>query len=351
MDIKIETEKKYYCLEPEKLVRVAESLNFKVIQEEYEVDEYFTDINSEFIKNRTCLRIRRHNNDTMEITFKGKSNSLTGQYCKLENNIRVDSNEYDSYINLFSSLGYYSYVEVSKNRITYRLCNNKLIYNIMIDKIPKIGGFVEFEIISDKGQFQVKELKEKLNNFILEFKTVSLKEAVSPYRDIVANSIYETLINKKKIQNLCIGLDCELIRLEKDFFKKYRDSISSIIGYKVKWGGYKNNVSIDENIDCFIKEYFNNLIFDDNSLLVMVELLNKLDINKYFITKVNSKFTEYLFYKLGISYNNILFTKNENVKQKLLRNNLDIKNTIFINEKSLKIVNSYLLILINNYKK
>ena len=49
--------------------------NFKKIEDNdiNDVDEYFTDINSEYIKNRTCLRIRKTNNKHMEITFKGKS--------------------------------------------------------------------------------------------------------------------------------------------------------------------------------------------------------------------------------------------------------------------------------------
>ena len=39
----------------------------------HDIDEYFTDINGEYIQNRTCLRIRKTNNKSMELTFKGKS--------------------------------------------------------------------------------------------------------------------------------------------------------------------------------------------------------------------------------------------------------------------------------------
>ena len=61
-----------------------------------EIDEYFTDIDSNFIKNRTCLRIRKNNNDNMEITYKGKSDSLLGCFCKLENNISVSKKDYNN---------------------------------------------------------------------------------------------------------------------------------------------------------------------------------------------------------------------------------------------------------------
>lgn len=40
----------------------------------------------EFIKNRTCLRIRKTNDLDMEITFKGRFNALTNLYSKSELN-------------------------------------------------------------------------------------------------------------------------------------------------------------------------------------------------------------------------------------------------------------------------
>ena len=47
--MKIETEKKYYCLEPEKLVKMAEKQGFKKVVEQEESDEYFSDIDGRFI--------------------------------------------------------------------------------------------------------------------------------------------------------------------------------------------------------------------------------------------------------------------------------------------------------------
>ena len=83
MLIKIETEEKYYCLDSKKLIERIKELGFAELDSKVESDEYFTDINSEFIENRTCLRIRKTNKSRMEVTFKGKSISLLGQYCKL----------------------------------------------------------------------------------------------------------------------------------------------------------------------------------------------------------------------------------------------------------------------------
>lgn len=87
MSKKVEIEQKYYCNDFKKLIEVINKKGFSKINEKREIDEYFTDINSEFIRNRTCLRIRITNDERMELTFKGKSKELTNNYAKIENNI------------------------------------------------------------------------------------------------------------------------------------------------------------------------------------------------------------------------------------------------------------------------
>lgn len=347
MKIKVETEKKYYSMEPELLLKKAEELNFKQIKKVYETDEYFTDIESQYIKNRTCLRIRKQDNGNMEITYKGKSNLLSGQYCKLENNISCKIDEYDNFVNLFSSLGYYSYVTVEKERLVYELKSSKYIYNIMIDKLPSIGGFVEFEIISEKEDSSKSELKYELDNFILLFKDFKLKEANDPYRDIVAKSIYEKIVNNNKSSKLYINIDEEMLKYEKDFFKKYREKISAICNTKVKWGTYKKNIDIDAKIGSLINEYIDNLIFDSKELLVTSQLLKRLDYDYYFITEINELFFNRLFEKLNITHKSVIYLKQGNIN-KSIKNTVNINKEIIIANKSLKEINSILLIIINN---
>ena len=53
MSSRIETEKKYYCVNNRELLEKIKMLNYKLISVGNEVDEYFTDINSEYIKKRT----------------------------------------------------------------------------------------------------------------------------------------------------------------------------------------------------------------------------------------------------------------------------------------------------------
>lgn len=348
MKIKVETEKKYYCMEPEKLITIAERYSFKLEKRLIEIDEYFTDIDSSFIKNRTCLRIRKHNDEYMEITYKGKSNSLLGLYCKLENNIEAKISEYNNYLNLFTSLGYYSYVEVKKERVIYTLNMNKYKYSIMIDKLPEIGGFVEFEIISEAEDSKKNELQEKLNNFFLKFKSLKLTEANEPYRDIVAKHIYSKKIYNKQKNKLYINIDSELSKIEKDFFKKYKNKISSKMKNKVKWNEYKKNPLVEDVVVNILPEYMENLVFDSKEVLVTFELLKKLNMNTTIITKVNKVFFDFFLKKIEINVRNAIYINENNIKNELSKNNIVPQKILIINEKNLKDINSILLIMINN---
>lgn len=349
--MKIETEEKYYCMEPEKLIALATEYGFKKMKETLETDEYFTDIDSKFIKNRTCLRIRKKNNEYMEITYKGKSDSLLGQYCKLENNIHANIEDYENYINLFSALGYYSYVEVKKKRITYSLEGDNYQYSIMIDTLPEIGGFVEFEILADQNKMSKKEVKKELENFVVKFNSLNLREATEPYRDIVAKYKVNKITKGNSISYLCINLDGELLKYEKDFYKKYKDQMSKILESHITWGKYKNDKQLNIKLDKLIMEYLDNLIFTSNELLITMELLKQISYEKLFITKVNSEFAKCFFHKMGLTVNNILYISNNTSLSTILKKNkVSLEHTALINHTDFKENNSLLLILINESK-
>ncbi len=346
MAIKVETEKKYYCLEPERLIKIAEQIGFKLISESSEVDEYFTDIKGSFIKDRTCLRIRKNDDKKIEITYQEKSNSLIGRYCKFENNISVDMNQYDNYVSLFSSLGYYSYVEVIKNRIIYKLDNNKYLYSIRIDNVDMIGGFVEFEVQSLKNNVVKEELKQSLNKLISKFNSLNLKEVMDTYRDIVAN--YQMKQYDKKTNDIYINLDCEILEYEKKFFKDYKQKISKCCKYNIRWGEYKNNDEISDKIIPLIDEYLDNLIFDNNQLLVTMQLIKQLKSKKHFVTKINQTFLTELFKKIDMDIEDIIYMKYDNYYKVLKSNNIDIKRSIILCGKDIKTINRVLLLILNN---
>ena len=346
--MKIITDKKYYCLEPENFIKFTEFLGFKKICENKVVDEYFIDYDSKFIKNFNCLRIRKINNNNMHITYKGKSDSLLGKLHKFENNINANIQEYENYVNLFFSFGYYSYVIADKRKIVYEMDNKKYKYIVRIDIIPEVGCFLTFEIDAGFSRVSKCELKSELDKFVDRFSGLKIKEFNSIYRDVVAKNLYSKMVGTNTKTNLCLDLDQELLKYEKDFYKEYKDKISQVCGSNVKWGEYKKNVFVDAQIKPLVEEYLEDLIFDKNQLLLTIGLLNNIDYKKYILTKVNETFFNCFFDKLGIFEKNVLYIKGtDTVVNTLNKNKICIKDSILINDNDLKKNNSLLFILIN----
>lgn len=348
MKIKVETEQKYYCFNPEKLIEKINELGFNELNKKSESDEYFTDINSEYIANRTCLRIRKTNNSKMEITFKGKSSSLLGKYCKLENNISADIGEYENFVNLFTSLGFYSYCEVIKERITFEKYDDKYKYSIMIDSLPNIGGFVEFEILSEQEDSTKDELNIALKKFVNAFVDLNLKEETRPYRDVVADYIYSKNCPKDKLEDIYVNIDEFIVNYEKEFFKKYKDVIAKETNKSIKWGVFRKDKSLNGILINYIDQYLDNLIYDSKELLVAMQLLEMLPQKKHFITKTNEVFFTHFFGMLNIELDDVIFTEEDSLNQVIKRNSIDLKHSMILNKKDLKEINSVLLIIMNN---
>jgi len=344
----IVTDKKYYCLEPENFIKFAEFLGFKRVNNNEVVDEYFIDYDRKFIENLNCLRIRKINNCDMYITFKGKSDSLLGKLYKFENDIKAHITEYQNYVNLFFSLGYYSYVVAKKNKLTYELLDKKYKYIIKIDIIPEVGCFILFEVDSGTSRVPKEELRLELDKFIDRFGGLKIKKFNSIYRDVVASNLYKKMIGTKEKVNLCLDLDQELSKYEKDFYRLYKDKISEVCGYNIKWGEYKKNINVDKKIRPLVEEYLDDLIYDKNQLLLTMRLLSNIKYKKYIITKVNETFFNCFLDKLDMIDKNVLFIRgNDTIINVLNKNKVSIKDSILINDNDLKKCNSLLFILIN----
>ena len=195
---RLEIEQKFYFKDIKSLYDLLSKNNLTKKESENisDSDEYFTDIDSEYIKNRTCLRIRKTNNTNMEITFKGKSINFSNFYAKSENNINIDINDYSNLVDMLGSLGFYSYTTVTKSREVYNKIEDNIEYNVMIDKVEGIGSFIEFELLSDES-IGIKNLTNTLNQFIENFKSLNLEKAMLPYRDYSAKTIYDNYLKNK----------------------------------------------------------------------------------------------------------------------------------------------------------
>lgn len=325
MSKNIKIEQKYYCGNHDKLLKIIDKLNLKKISEEEEIDEYFTDINSKFIKNRTCLRIRL-SNKYLELTFKGKSKKLTNNYAKIENNIKMNLSNYDNLVDLLCSLGYYSYTVVNKNRITYTKKVEQYEYNVMIDKIENLGDFVEFELLYYKNDKDLTYLQTKLDGFIKLFKHLNFEEANLPYIDFVANKVYLNILPKKELKTILFDLDGTLINSEEKFFESFRYVIESNFRYTIDFEEYENNelkqnanlinklkndgiinpyVSDDKIMKEVYAEYEKRFLdlLNENVVTLNFELLKQLKSTQLKLALVSTsrkKFIDLLLKKLGI---------------------------------------------------
>ncbi len=356
MGSRIETEKKYFCINNRELLEKIKMLDYKLVSEGNEVDEYFTDINSEYIKKRTCLRIRKSNNN-MEITFKGKSKDFSSSFTKLESNFKMEIENYDNFINLFSMLGYYSYTIVNKNRYTYQLKDNEYTYSIMVDNIEDLGGFVEFEIVCENKIIDEDILRSKLNQFVSLFSSLNLEEAKLPYRDFVAIKKYNDILPIKNIKGIHINLDEFLKSYEKDFYSYYKLVMKKEFNTSLKWKEFKDDIynsMINPDIDRKFNTYFDNLSIQDGMFMVLFELLKQIknmglkiilstNTNETFINSLVSKMSKNTIDKI------IYLNNNKAIYNELLKNDIDIKEYFNVSKYNLKETNSLLLIIINNF--
>lgn len=179
----IELEKGFVLNDNHLIKEEAIEKGFKLAHEVEETDTYFTDKDKEFVRTRTCLRIRRIDSNYMELTYKAKSSQDTERYGKKEVNIQVKPTDYEDLVTVLSGLGYIKYVEFTKYRKVYSKKENNVEYNIMLDNIKGIGDFVEFEIITHEDVSN-SEREKKLADFIDEFNMTNGVEKKKPYRDI-----------------------------------------------------------------------------------------------------------------------------------------------------------------------
>lgn len=264
MSKRIEIEQKFYCNNHDKLLQTIQNNGLSKCSERFESDEYFTDIDSIYIKNRTCLRIRNVNNEYLELTFKGKSKELTNNYAKIENNINLEISNYDSVVGLLYSLGYFSYSIVKKKRIVYTKKEDDLEYNVMIDKIENLGDFVEFELLYYDSEKDMAYLQGKLNDFVKEFEILNFESANLPYRDFVAHKTYISILPQNKLNAILFDLDGTLINSEQKFFESFRHVIASKYNYNITYKEYETN-ELKKNANLII-ELKNKGIIDKNEL-------------------------------------------------------------------------------------
>lgn len=177
----------------DELLKKINEKGYKFSYNTIEEDTYYTDKEKEFVKNRICLRTRKKNDEKLELTFKPRTDDNTEKYGKKEVNISLKVDDYDDMKFVLKNLGYNEYVSFKKDRTVYSKNINGFEHNIMIDKLGKIGNYIELEILA-KTENEKEKLHNALDKFVKEFECEKLEEKKKPYRDLV-KEYYDNQIN------------------------------------------------------------------------------------------------------------------------------------------------------------
>lgn len=180
----IELEASYHLEKEHNILEKIKKENFEFLADITEEDTYYTDKDMTFIEDRICLRIRKTNEDSLELTYKPKTDNSTEKYGKREVNLKIDPKEYTDIKYIIEELGYIEYVSFKKHRKIYSKEINNFIHNIMLDNIEGVGDFIELEILANTEE-EKEQLHDELDRFVEMFKCQNLKEKKKPYRDIV----------------------------------------------------------------------------------------------------------------------------------------------------------------------
>jgi len=204
----LEVERKFYCPENAgEIVKRIESLGYVFVGNSNERDMYFTDAAGQYVRDRTCLRIRSTINTSgksFEFTFKPKSTVLGAGYAKVEENTPLrDDDARTTKIQELNEKGFFVYVDFMKERSIYTKRESGLTFNILFDRLDAVGNFLEFEILAHVDE--ASNLEESLDKLIKEFAGFNLQEANMPYRDFVAHALNENLLQNS--ENLVLPSD------------------------------------------------------------------------------------------------------------------------------------------------
>ena len=293
---RLEVEKKFYLKNGISFKDYALKLGFIEQNSIKEDDEYFTDIEGDFIKNRTCLRIRSTNYQELEATFKGRSQVLDSCYSKVEKNLSLPKESEKDLQEFFESLGFLSDCIVCKKRVLLSKEKDGLCYNIAIDSIKDIGDFVEFEILADKNVFTIDEVRKQLSEFISKFNGFDFEEALLPYRDFVAQKYFEEMCPAGTLKCLMSDLDGTLIDSESVFYNATKNILLSKYGVKITKEEYVDNENKkNQNLINYLKE--NNRISKNVDEKEVFDLIYK-EYEKGFVTLLKNSNIETNFYLL-----------------------------------------------------
>lgn len=140
------------------------------LNREDQVDTYLNGINRNFIETDEALRVRVINNGKKaEVTYKG---TIIGTQSKTREEINVGITDPEELIALFEKIGFHKSVILHKVRENWSVGK----YNIAVDKVDKLGNFIELETFTKEQDC----IPAKIN----ELKALAIQLGFDPENDI-----------------------------------------------------------------------------------------------------------------------------------------------------------------------
>lgn len=210
-----EFDAKFFCEDDTKLISQLLEDGFELKSKNDEIDIYFTDKDGKFVDERTFLRVRKKENQIIEISYKDKTKGGDELHHLKESNILSKVKSYDETVKFFNILGHSKYITVYKDVEIYTRKYDNVMYNVVVEKVPEIGSFIEFEVISPKSMDKT-IVKENFKKFVENYKEYDINKAKRIPRDYVAKKQYCDLTERKNIRGIIFTLN-ENQRAEDEF--------------------------------------------------------------------------------------------------------------------------------------
>ena len=152
-----------------------------------EVDVYFTHPSQDYAKTDEALRLRRKG-DSYTITYKGpKIDSATKTRREIDLPLTVnDENSFDAWFALLEALGFRPAGEVRKSRRKARVDWQGTNVEVSLDKVERLGEFVELELVVDNATQSLEDAKSCITSLA---DSLGLKQSERrSYLELLANA-------------------------------------------------------------------------------------------------------------------------------------------------------------------
>ncbi len=169
-----EVEQKYRVADFSEVRRVLADLGAKAGETVTQVDVYFAHPGRDFGATDEALRIRRVG-DVNCLTYKGPKIDATTK-TRREVELEIAPGEQGATIGnqLLEALGFCPVAKVSKVRCVYHFQRDSSMIELALDKVERVGTFVELEIMAD-GEADIEPARQAIAAMAAELKLTEVE--------------------------------------------------------------------------------------------------------------------------------------------------------------------------------